>query len=152
MARIPASALVLGLAGLVPFAVASLAPLTGSPIAEVAAPDVFLIYAAVILSFLGGVRWGVEMARNAEDPSGAILFLSIMPSILAWGVAFYAMTFSEYGAGGFAFAFLFGLQLFWDLGFKEPVWYRNLRTILSIGAIGFCIAFVLVAERTGAGN
>jgi hypothetical protein len=76
------TAWLLGLAGLIPFAAASATRAAGPP--ELAGPALLalLAYAAVILSFLGGVRWGAEL--SAERPSPAVIALSVLPSLAAW--------------------------------------------------------------------
>ncbi|RLQ87166.1 DUF3429 domain-containing protein [Notoacmeibacter ruber] len=40
-------------------------------------------YGAVILSFLGGIRWGIATARNDEG-TGRELLTSVVPSLIAW--------------------------------------------------------------------
>ncbi|MEM1436681.1 MAG: DUF3429 domain-containing protein [Pseudomonadota bacterium] len=78
--RTPAAALLFGFTGAVPFLV-----LTG--IIAVAGSstwleNAFTFYSALILSFLGGIRWGD--AGTTKDPGHRDLTLSILPSLLAW--------------------------------------------------------------------
>ena len=45
------------------------------------------IYAAVILSFLGAIHWGVVIALSeklSENESNTMLIYSVIPSLLAW--------------------------------------------------------------------
>ncbi len=65
---IPRPALLLGWAGVIPFAALSAALLAGlEPIGDIALRGL-PAYAAVILGFMGGVQWGLEMSR--ADPAG----------------------------------------------------------------------------------
>lgn len=79
---LPSAARRLGYAGLVPFvAGAALVWL----VHEDLRPGVALGlsgYAAVIVSFLGGIHWGLAM-RHAEPPT-VLLAWGIVPSLVAW--------------------------------------------------------------------
>lgn len=64
--RVPRAAACLGAAGLIPFAVGSVALWT-TPIEHAALAVQLLIgYAAIILSFMGAVHWGLAMAASAD--------------------------------------------------------------------------------------
>ncbi len=79
MSAIPRPALWLGLAGLIPFVVATLAKLAGW---QNGVPDMAMsFYGLAILSFMGGALWG--FAANA--PGWHWLVLSVLPPL--WGVA-----------------------------------------------------------------
>ena len=72
--------------GLAPFLVC-LAIAYGSPDVSAlhdAAVKTFLVYAALTLSFLGGARWGAELARSPDALGLLILSGGIQ---LAWDVA-----------------------------------------------------------------
>ncbi len=82
---IPLSALLLGIAGLIPF--------IGSSILIVWAPDflslgsgllhmVLVTYAALIASFLGGVRWG--NALNRSEHRHREFIIAVLPSLVSW--------------------------------------------------------------------
>ncbi|GJD79294.1 DUF3429 domain-containing protein [Methylobacterium gregans] len=82
---VPMGAVILGVAGLVPFlgfAALSVAGNDGGLGTLGLSPRTILsAYGAVIASFLGGIRWGAAAARNAG--SGDYL-LAIVPSLIAW--------------------------------------------------------------------
>ena len=121
------TAQVLGYAGLIPFVVLALDPLTVQYFPPPLARLWLLGYGATILSFLGGIVWG----RSLEKPeAGIAMIVSIVLSLAAWGAlmligpeAFWLL------AVGFAAA------LAWDMGADLPPWFRRLRIHLSIGAI-----------------
>ncbi len=74
------SATWLGWAGVLPFAVLAAAPWW--PAMPIWANGAFVAYSAVILSFLGGIRWGRAMAAQSAD--GREYARAVMPSLLAW--------------------------------------------------------------------
>ena len=148
MTRIPRSALILGLAGLLPFwapvLIARLSVNAGrSPAAEAL---IWTLYAGLILSFLGGVRWGAEINRN-NPPRTGVLTASILPSIAALiaGIAHWA---GSPIAGWLLLAISLTAMLFWDrLSIREgelPDWYDGLRLILTAGAVLSAFAMMLV--------
>lgn len=94
MTRIPTTALILGLAGLLPFlygALSVLVPATAglgwawSPNHTGAA--LLQIYGIVILCFMSGVIWG--FAARAEGPQATLYYaLSVLPAIFVFLTAF----------------------------------------------------------------
>ena len=147
--RIPTPALALGLGGLVPFAAG--AALAWLPHAGLAAIGLAALgaYGAVILSFLGGVRWGVELFDEAALARWGPLGLSVLPSLVAWAalLAPPAPMLALLAAG---------LVAQWALdraavpGGTLPPWYLRLRTILTIGAVAATLAGLAAAVARGA--
>lgn len=78
--QIPAPAAWLGAAGLIPFAATALTAMisTDSEVRWLAL-RAFVAYSAVVLAFLGGVRWGAALGEARWRP----LILSILPSLIA---------------------------------------------------------------------
>lgn len=73
----------LGLAGLAPFVGGALLVWLGLPQEQHAFVTLALSgYAALILSFLGGIHWGLAMRLSA--PPALPLVWGVMPSLLAW--------------------------------------------------------------------
>jgi hypothetical protein len=70
----------LGFAGLLPFVAGALAVAVGPPAWHDAALRALIAYAAVIVSFLGGIHWGTSPAAERD---GARLW-GVVPSLLAW--------------------------------------------------------------------
>ncbi len=91
--------------------------------------DVFKTWSAVILSFLGGIRWGMGINRSLTDPREIIA--STVPAVVGWFALFLPdplcvlillLCYCAMGA--------------WDtltvnLG-KAPVWFGKLRTVLTL--------------------
>jgi hypothetical protein len=137
--KIPRTAAALGYGGVVPFAALALVFAFGPDAAAPGSLDGFLIYGAVILSFLGGIRWGAASGVAHEHARG--LVVSIIPSLWA-AVALWwpdpAVT---------AWALLVGFVLmavadWWRPGVGVPAWMRPLRVRLS-AAVVLCHALVV---------
>lgn len=129
---IPPAARWLGFLGLLPFAAFGLAGLLPLAPFHAQAPSILLAYGAVILSFLGGVRWGLAIATPDAARLWAQLGFSVLPSLLAWAGLLLPIR-----AGLLLLAAGFALMLVADLRLAEaPAWYRQLRRPLSAGAIG----------------
>ena len=128
----PSAARWLGLAGLIPFAAAAGAGMVPvAPLHDLAL-QALLAYGAVILSFLGGIRWGLATAM-VEDPAALSgpLCASVLPALLGW----FALLVPA-SAGLIVLALGFAAMLLADLRLTmAPPWYRSLRLPLSAGAI-----------------
>lgn len=131
---IPRAVLIYGLLGLIPF----LAP----PVAGVVWPNlrpvmltILTLYAALILSFLGGARWG--LAVGAPAPDTRTVSLAMLPTLAA--LALLLAPSDLLTCLGLAAALL--THWLWDLrGAGLPAWYARLRTILTVGAVAGLLA------------
>jgi hypothetical protein len=140
--RIPPLVLAYGLAGLIPF--------LGLPVIAWMAPDFAAavcgwqaLYGALILSFLGGARWG--QAVQAAHPSPFTVSMAMLPSIAGW---ILLMTAPDLGLpvtlAGLAGALL--LHCVWDVASPGlPAWYPRLRGLLTTGAVTGLAAGALLA-------
>jgi hypothetical protein len=80
-------AMLLGVAGLIPFFVCGLAALTGEPPNSQRALLALIGYGAVTLSFLGGVHWGFGLDPSGAPPAQvqrARFGLGALPPLLGW--------------------------------------------------------------------
>ncbi len=129
---IPTAPFTFGLLGLIPF--------VGPPIGvllrpEFAAPLLGLqaIYAALILSFLGGARWGFAVTQS--PPGTLTVSLSMIPTLVALALLFIPPTLMSWKLGGFALAL--AAHGAWDARpGVGPDWYPRLRSLLSAVACG----------------
>jgi hypothetical protein len=78
---IPPIARLLGLSGLLPQLAAVALLLSGDPQSRFSALAIAYAYAAIILSFLGGLWWG--LAARADSPPRWLWFASVAPSLVA---------------------------------------------------------------------
>ena len=96
-----------------------------------------MTYAALILSFLGGARWGLVVAR--PSPSPLTVSLAMLPTLFALCLLALPATLPLWQIGGLILALT--LHWLWDIRAKDlPDWYPGLRTLLSGGAIAGLIA------------
>jgi Protein of unknown function (DUF3429) len=147
--RIPPAAVVLGGAGLLPLIAGVLLAFAAPDMLGVRVVRVAEVYAALLLSFLGGMHWGLASAALARDPvkleAPRILGLSVLPSLVGWIALFLP---GQYGLLMLAFAFL--AVLFLDratehLGYA-PAWWMLLRIRLTAGVV---LLMLLLAAAPG---
>ncbi|XP_074640972.1 transmembrane protein 69-like [Tubulanus polymorphus] len=127
----PLPALTLGLSGLIPFvAVPGCMIFMQTYCPELAFAQV--AYGASILSFLGGVRWGLTLHTGGQiQPNWHNLGYSVMPSLVAWTGLMLPHTFSALTLiGGL------GMVAYFDTVMRGyPDWFKALRFILSFFAV-----------------
>lgn len=80
VAALPSAARLLGYAGLIPFVGGALALWFADPALQAAAVAALAGYGAVIVSFLGGIHWGLGFARG----DAARFAWGVVPSLVAW--------------------------------------------------------------------
>ncbi|MGR3436041.1 MAG: DUF3429 domain-containing protein [Shimia sp.] len=134
---IPRSALLLGLAGVLPFlwgALTTIAPELGRAALpfvgpRLIGPYVQLAYGTVILSFMSGVLWGFA-ARGPAEHQAKGYAASVLPALFAFffvgGGAVWASLMLIVGFTG-----LLALDwAFWRAGLA-PAWWMKLRGLLT---------------------
>ncbi|MEM7766745.1 MAG: DUF3429 domain-containing protein [Pseudomonadota bacterium] len=143
---IPIAPLALTLAGLVPFVASAAVMVWAGDDPENAvragqAGFVVLAYGAVILSFLGGVRWGAEMAgSDGSPPASTVLLGSVAGALVGWGALLVALLnpFFPVGTLFLGLAAALTLHWAWDVSSRAaglPAWYGGLRTLATAGAV-----------------
>ncbi len=84
---LPSFAILLGLAGLLPFLFCSLGALSLSSDASTRSLLALVAYGATILAFLGGVHWGLAL-DGSDLPSDRVqrvrFGLGVVPSLIGW--------------------------------------------------------------------
>ena len=138
----PAPLWIIALLALAPFPVS--AALYAFAPAEMGPPALSVIqtWSAVVLSFLGGVRWGLESGRPA--PRAGRLAISVISPVAAW-----SLLVARPGLGvslviiGFMAAFM--LQWLFDHTAPDvPARYPRLSTALTAGA---CVSLAVALEK-----
>ena len=131
-ARQPRLPFLLGIAGLIPFLAGAIAVFVAPVLWQALAIKAFIFYSAVILSFLGGIQWGVAMGQESSDTRGFKdrLVLSVVPSLLAWP----ALLIDYDDAAlvlmvGFLLVRLYERQR--SSALRLPSWYQRLRSLLT---------------------
>lgn len=150
---IPIPARILGIAGLIPFftcAILACLPELGSSFLEsstlstgkmaISADDIQIkavqalgAYGAVILSFLGGIRWGNLLNNKTQLRCWSPLVLSVVPSLVAWPALLLPPGWMlSILAIGFVAQYAYDVE-----GVKQktlPIWFGRLRIVLTAGA------------------
>ncbi len=123
-ARTRRTAFILGLAGALPFVVLAALLWWQADGEHALALTALTGYGAIILSFLGGIHWGLALRNADADPRDFII--SVIPSLLAWVAlllpAIPALTI-------LAACFLGQLALDWRL--RLAAWFLLLRGLLT---------------------
>jgi len=102
------------------------------------------VYAALILSFLGGARWGLAV-RDAS-PNPMVVGLAMTPTLA--GLAGLVFIHGEFRLQLLALAAALTLSWAWDFSAKAlPPWYGRFRTVLTLGAVGgLCVGVMWVPQ------
>lgn len=145
----PRAALRLGFLGLAPLAVSALVSLSQHVSTARLGVLSFSIYAAALLSFLGGVRCGFELMRAPDAPNGLRLSFSALPALAGWALALFVVVVPAAIGAASAFAGLFAAQYVWDhrsaADAGAPDWYPLLRRVLTGGAMIVCLLIPLAS-------
>ncbi len=139
--HMPAAARQLAMAGVLPFALAASAQWLKVPWVE-PARGVFLgaAYGAVVLSFLGGIRWGTAIGPYGKRRQALEFIGSVLPALAAWLALLLPPIL---GLSLLIASFL--MQALWDVTSIDrgrlPQWFGKFRMILTAGAI---ISFIIM--------
>ena len=125
----------LGLAGLVPFWALAVARVTGWPPGlPPGTVDVLLAtYAATILSFLGGIRWGAALRPPGRVGVATDYVFGVMPQLYGWGALLLPAPW-RFVALGLGLLVLGPIDRNLVARGLAPAWFGRLRMILSLGA------------------
>ncbi len=136
---IPKIPLLLAVGGIMPFVALVISPsktfLNYQPM--------IMFYAAIILSFLGGINWGFAM--QAED--NMLFYWSVIPALWAWfllGLQYYFTPNLIRTWLGLLAGFL--IQWLIDLALVRrqiaPIWFANLRSLISVLVVTLNIVII----------
>lgn len=136
-----------GYAGIVPLAVLTIW-LAGIPVDHVWREMTIRLltgYSAIVLTFLGGARWGAALGGGYRR-TGRDIALAVLPALLAWSVLFIPPRF-----GFVLLAVAFAAQGAWDALSGQagvlPDWFARLRMQLTtVAVIAMVTAFAATAR------
>ncbi len=122
----------LGYAGLIPFIVFSIGSWFQLPFIS-DSTYILTAYAAIILSFMGAIHWGIAMS-STEDQNGKYFVASVIPGLSAWLALLlpqrYAITLLMIG---------FIALIIYDWSVEKPQrlpgWYIPMRNRLTLVVI-----------------
>jgi hypothetical protein len=139
--KIPNSALILGLAGLIPFFWGTATSLEfGLEISkfnwlneEYRGSSINLTYGTVILAFMSGVLWG--FAANVSDKRRPIgLILSVLPALWAF-FTFNGILSNPFMSLIIGFLGVFIIDVRFYYWHMTPKWWLSLRSFLTLSVI-----------------
>lgn len=92
-----------------------------------------MTYAAVILSFLGGIHWGLAVLHYPKNPNQAVLMLfeSIVPPLLAWSLMLVDQVYLRLLSFAFLYALVWGIDSVLYNHKIIPQWFFNLRCVVT---------------------
>ena len=94
-------------------------------------------YGATILSFLGGVRWGLTLPPgSSQNPDLQNLGYSVMPQLWGWGTLVVAHYVDCHVVGHVGVMLGLAVTGYVDLSmWGYPAWFKGLRFCLTLGAV-----------------
>lgn len=129
-AGVPQPALLLGYAGALPFIGCVVMALAGVLMPPPVALLWLIGYGACILSFMGGIHFGLAIAAP-QSPSFLRLGTSVLPALIGWAALLISTD-----AGLILLAVAFAVLLAYDLAETKrgrvPPWYPKLRVPLTL--------------------
>lgn len=142
-APVPVAVWIFGLASIAPLFLAAGLYCYGPRVLAPSALLGLLGYSTALLSFLGGVRCGLEFSRRIVR--WHVIAFSMIAPFVAFGLLLGSAWFDTvWQISGFLLAFL--LQWVWDVNDHEgPEWRPRFRTLLTAGA---AIPLSLALEQT----
>lgn len=138
---------VLAAAGVVPFLVATATLMSTESHIRVPAIAGLVTYAAVILSFLGGIEWGLALREEAgnERTRAMALGFSAVPSLAAWAVLWLPSPRWQVGTALGIFIAVWAADQWMASRGLLPAWFVDLRTaITAIVAVILAVALFLL--------
>jgi len=137
---VPRLAALLGYAGLIPFVLLSAALWLAPASYQVLINQALLLYASLILAFMGAVHWGLAMLQSDLDDQRQFLF-SVIPALVAW-LALFLPEILNYSVLIIAFALLCLFDTRMSKSGRAPSWYPRLRSPLTT----IVVASLLLAQ------
>ncbi len=136
---------ILTLGGAIPFIAAAGTVLFGPASYTSLAVQIATTYAAVILSFLGGIQWGlgISVADSAPRSAQSLLLLSIVPSLLAWALLFVVQPNARVLVAIFLFGFVWIVDALLRLQKLIPSWFFMLRCVVTAIVVACMVAINL---------
>ena len=92
-----------------------------------------LTYAAVIISFLGGVHWGfaVQHFHQHRRIANLLLATSITPPLIAWGILLYPDHYAQLLVLTLLYSFMWAIDSLLYNNDLMPQWFFNIRCIIT---------------------
>jgi uncharacterized membrane protein YhdT len=95
--------------------------------------QLLLTYAAVIMSFLGGIHLGVALTQYAHQPriSKLLIAESIWPSLITWGLLYTTQVHIQLLVLTILYALMWAIDSLLYNNDIIPQWFFNLRCVIT---------------------
>ncbi len=92
-----------------------------------------LSYSTIILSFLGGIHWGVAVSKYSHDKRAANLLIaeSVLPSTLAWAAVLHTSLHVQLLALTLLFTFVWAIDSILVSRKIIPLWFFEIRCLIT---------------------
>lgn len=144
---IPRAALALGWSGVIPFALLSTLTFVGVSDWNGTQGPFLVAYGAVILSFMGGIHWGLARAvpsTMSVNRQTAMLIVSVLPALTGWVATMFPISCALIVLS-VSFLALLAFDLWSVREGGAPSWYARLRRHLTTAVVFCLVATALVA-------
>ena len=151
--RLPLLAVILSVAGLIPFIMCGLGAVATNTVTSLPAVNLLIAYSAIVLSFLGGVHWGLTLATEHDPAERPRLLGGALAAVLSWGVVAVAI-YTLHPSLGIALMialFILGMVAEWrahDRGWV-PGGYIGMRIVITVVVVAI-LTTVLMLRLIGA--
>ncbi len=125
--------LLLSLIGTLPFIAAATLAWLGPAAYFANVLSALFAYCAIVLSFLGGIQWGIGVSVSETAPKSAqtLFLLSVVPALLSWAMLFIDAPGSKIIVAIFLFGFAWAVDALLHLQKLIPMWFFRLRSITT---------------------
>jgi FtsH-binding integral membrane protein len=141
------TAWLLGFLGLIPFVGLALSFVLMEPSARPMLAHALLLYSVCIISFLGGIHWGIAMVFHELPVVYVVTSLvwSVLPALMAWPLSLMPITQALPWATA-ALVLILAVDLRLNKHYPIPHWFASLRSILTVVAcLSLGLAWALLA-------
>ena len=130
---IPSVAALVGYAGALPFVIAATTYWLSDQDVAIRIQTALVAYGAVVLSFLGGVRWGFEIfGTHPGAPRAFTLTIATLPAIAACGALLIDAAVPQLAILAAAYLGLLLSDVRAARAAEAPAWYPGLRVPLTV--------------------
>lgn len=130
--------LVVTIMAVIPFVGMSLALAAGSFNDMRTATTILITYAAVVISFMGGIHWGIALNQYSKNfrIANMLIIESVFPVIMAWGLVFLPEIHIQILMLTILFTFMWAIDsLLYNLNII-PQWFFTIRCIVTPVMLG----------------
>lgn len=143
----PPLAWLLAIAGAIPFIAAAAGMFVLPPDQHPRIIYAVSTYATTILSFLGGIQWGVGVVTHGAAPRSArtLFAISVVVSLAGWALLFVESAASRLALFAACFAAVWAIDALLRIQRLIPAWFFRLRSVISIVVIATLLLVALKA-------